>query len=1158
MKKTVSLLFLFLIVINVIIAVEVEEMPSELKEEALNMSEVGIKNDSGYIDTALDVVQGKQELTLTLKDSVGNYIYDDDCEETPNKYWYDLGISIIDSSGTTIVSNRYVYCVENYYLEPGDYKIKVSGTRNDEGPQIEQTRDITILNGKNLDYTFVVSGANLELTLKDTFDNYIYNGYGGFCDQSPSKGWYGLHIYIYDSSGNAIIFLESAGCVNNYYLEPGSYIIKVEGSSIKQTRDITIRNGQNSDYTFVFNGAYFDLTLKDSVGNYIQDRNNLDLCGHSPEKEWDDLELYIYNSFGDRIGYDPSVECVSTFYLKPGDYKIEVSGRRNNEGPSIEQTRDITIIDGHNSDYTFVFNGAYFDLTLKDSVGNYIYEGDCEETPSKDWYDLRVFTYNSSGNRWWDYDAECVNYYYLRPGDYKIQVNGKEDSYDRYISQNTSIIHIINQRACSMELNVETGRYKTECSAIPTCSDGIKNGDEIDIDCGGSCPNCINCNNREMDGDETGIDCGGSCPNYCFQLKILAVPLNWQGSQSEFNNAVDTQINFFTNAIPLKNCPGTIRVEKLDVSKYNLDTFIYNETYDGLDQIKPFVESKGINVKDYDHIIGFVYYPLWEDIAGFSNGKDVAWVVTWYGSKNVSTNAAHEIGHFYNLSDEYCSNQAGSDDPRCNDGHEWWWKWGNLPQRPIDINYLDPDLGCDSHVGKGCCSDCSKGNDPYDLDSDYFVCCEGNINSKGGRSIMSHGDADGPRDFDVHSKDYLAKFIKLKCPSKLTTEEIKTLIPGKIIDLNLKVFKNDSVKEEGIHLVDGTANVYNENGNYNLLINDINDNTLFNYTFSRYFDYDGPVFRGVDYSGIDRKSFGLSLKIPYDNKMDVLYLKHDNKVIFSEILDFCNQDGICSGSETYLSCWQDCKSYSKDGLCLNFEGDGCDLDCAKGIDIDCVPPDPVKLFSAKPKLFNNGHGIKIMWNATDDGTADYYQVQYKKAGETWKFLTRKRLVEKNWINHLGNIKFGSYTECLPSGQIYYYRVRVHNPGGFSKWSNVVMGVVEDYDNLPDPVKLFSAKPKLFNSGHGIKIIWNATDDTTADYYQVQYKKAGETWKFLTRKRLVENNWINHLGNIKFGSYTECLPSGQIYYYRVRVHNPGGFSKWSNVVMGIVEDYKSGS
>ena len=178
--------------------------------------------------------------------------------------------------------------------------------------------------------------------------------------------------------------------------------------------------------------------------------------------------------------------------------------------------------------------------------------------------------------------------------------------------------------------------------------------------------------------------------------------------------------------------------------------------------------------------------------------------------------------------------------------------------------------------------------------------------------------------------------------------------------------------------------------------------------------------------------------------MDVLYLKHDNKVIFSEILDFCNQDGICSGSETYLSCWQDCKSYSKDGLCLNFEGDGCDTDCAKGIDIDCVPPDPVKLFSAKPKLFNNGHGIKIMWNATDDGTADYYQVQYKKAGETWKFLTRKRLVEKNWINHLGNIKFGSYTECLPSGQIYYYRVRVHNPGGFSKWSNVVMGIVEDY------------------------------------------------------------------------------------------------------------------
>ena len=74
------------------------------------------------------------------------------------------------------------------------------------------------------------------------------------------------------------------------------------------------------------------------------------------------------------------------------------------------------------------------------------------------------------------------------------------------------------------------------------CSDGIKDGDETDLDCGGSCPQkcgynqgcakggdcqsgacdtaakkCTtgSCGNAVQDGDETGLDCGGSCPDKC-------------------------------------------------------------------------------------------------------------------------------------------------------------------------------------------------------------------------------------------------------------------------------------------------------------------------------------------------------------------------------------------------------------------------------------------------------------------------------------------------------------------------------------------------------------------------------------------------------------------------------------------------------------------
>lgn len=53
----------------------------------------------------------------------------------------------------------------------------------------------------------------------------------------------------------------------------------------------------------------------------------------------------------------------------------------------------------------------------------------------------------------------------------------------------------------------------------PTCSDEVLNGDEEDIDCGGSCRGCDGsppptgptCNDGLLNGDEEDIDCGGSC-----------------------------------------------------------------------------------------------------------------------------------------------------------------------------------------------------------------------------------------------------------------------------------------------------------------------------------------------------------------------------------------------------------------------------------------------------------------------------------------------------------------------------------------------------------------------------------------------------------------------------------------------------------------------
>jgi hypothetical protein len=50
--------------------------------------------------------------------------------------------------------------------------------------------------------------------------------------------------------------------------------------------------------------------------------------------------------------------------------------------------------------------------------------------------------------------------------------------------------------------------------AEPTCDDGIENGDEEGIDCGGSCDPCETeptCDDGVQNGDEEGVDCGGLC-----------------------------------------------------------------------------------------------------------------------------------------------------------------------------------------------------------------------------------------------------------------------------------------------------------------------------------------------------------------------------------------------------------------------------------------------------------------------------------------------------------------------------------------------------------------------------------------------------------------------------------------------------------------------
>lgn len=49
------------------------------------------------------------------------------------------------------------------------------------------------------------------------------------------------------------------------------------------------------------------------------------------------------------------------------------------------------------------------------------------------------------------------------------------------------------------------------CSPCETCSDGILNQNETSTDCGGVCSKCGTCNDGIQNQGESGIDCGGPC-----------------------------------------------------------------------------------------------------------------------------------------------------------------------------------------------------------------------------------------------------------------------------------------------------------------------------------------------------------------------------------------------------------------------------------------------------------------------------------------------------------------------------------------------------------------------------------------------------------------------------------------------------------------------
>lgn len=216
--------------------------------------------------------------------------------------------------------------------------------------------------------------------------------------------------------------------------------------------------------------------------------------------------------------------------------------------------------------------------------------------------------------------------------------------------------------------------------------------------------------------------------NKCEKAKLILafVPINWKGSISSFNSAVDTQASFLIKNIPLSECPEKIKIIKIP-EKCNYDITC------GCSDLEASKNCANRWTTNYDYVIGLTDGDNCGSTVGFSCGSGIVYV-----EKDYPEVTAHELGHEFGLRDEYCA---------------------FLPPSPnVDIcgpeaypNPLSISYGCD--VTGGCCWG-------YNI---YGPTCFGNKNSAGGRSIMSFAGAPGPRAFDIPSIEHLKNNPKLNC-----------------------------------------------------------------------------------------------------------------------------------------------------------------------------------------------------------------------------------------------------------------------------------------------------------------------------------------------------------------------------------------------------------
>ncbi|MBD3164676.1 hypothetical protein GF323_05745, partial [Candidatus Woesearchaeota archaeon] len=388
------------------------------------------------------VLADTANITLTLKDDEGNYIYSSSCSQTPKVAWNSIILYVYNETGDLIISSGAQGCNISLDLLPMGYKIKVIGRKDPQ--QLYWTlyeKELTVQSNTTYDLSSE-DMALIGLTLQDDIGNYMYGSASEGCSNINRTSWNDITAYVYNASGHQVQASSQIGCKTTFALNDGTYRIRVIGLRDPQQsylplydKIMTVSEGNIYDLN-TNDMALFGFTAKDYAGNHIRSSGS-EICSAANVSTWNDITMYVHNESGDQVAASSQIGCKTTFALRDGIYTIRVIGLRDPQQSYLALYKQTMTVSEGNIYNLSTNDMALFGFTTKDDVGNHIRSSGseiCSATNVSTWNDITMYVHNESGDQ---VDASsqigCKTTFGLNDGTYRIRVIGLKDPQQDYL-----------------------------------------------------------------------------------------------------------------------------------------------------------------------------------------------------------------------------------------------------------------------------------------------------------------------------------------------------------------------------------------------------------------------------------------------------------------------------------------------------------------------------------------------------------------------------------------------------------------------------------------------------------------------------------------------------------------------------------------------------